>query len=52
MNIYEFLLLALVVVVLAGLIIIRDAITVDGAKTRAALGAFGARIAALFKRGQ
>lgn len=50
MNIYEFLLLALAVVVLAILLIIRDAITVDGAKAKAALGSFSARFTGLFRR--
>ena len=48
MNLYEFLLLALAVLVLAVLIIIRDAITVDGAKAKAALQNVGARVRALF----
>lgn len=50
MNIYEILLLALAVVVLAILLIIRDAITVDGAKAKAALQNVGARVRALFSR--
>lgn len=50
MNLYTFLLALLVVIVAVVLIIIRDAITVDGAKARAALGEFGSRIGGLFKR--
>ena len=50
MNIYEILVLALAVVVLAILLIIRDAITVDGAKAKAALQNVGARVRALFSR--
>ena len=47
----EYLLYALVALVAVVLIIIRDAITVDGAKAKAALQNVGARISALFKRG-
>lgn len=50
MNLYTYLLAALVIVVAAVLIIIRDAITIDGAKARAALSEFCGRVAGLFKR--
>lgn len=50
MNLYEFLLIALLVVVLAVLLIIRDAISVDGARAKAALQNVGARVSALFRR--
>ena len=44
----EFLLYALVALVAILLIIIRDAISIDGAKAKAALQNVGARIAGLF----
>lgn len=50
MNLYTFLLAALVVVVAAVLVIIRDAITIDGSKARAALAAFGSGVAGLFRK--
>ena len=46
----EYLLYALVALVAVLLIIIRDAITVDGAKAKAALQNVSARVSALFKR--
>ena len=50
MNIFEVLLLVGAVLVLGFLLIIRDAISIDGAMARLALADFGARIAGLFKR--
>ena len=46
----EFLLYALVALVAVLLIIIRDAISIDGAKAKAALQNVGARIAGLFRK--
>jgi hypothetical protein len=46
----EYLLYALIALVAILLIIIRDAITVDGAKAKAAIQNVGARVSALFKR--
>lgn len=46
----EYLLYALVALVAVLLIIIRDAISIDGAKAKAALQNVGARVSALFKR--
>lgn len=51
MNIFEILLIIGAVLVLAVLIVIRDAISVDGAKARLAIADFGARVRGLFKRG-
>ena len=52
MNIFEILLIVGAVLILAVLLIIRDAISLDGAAARLALAEFGARISGLFKRGK
>ncbi len=46
----EYLLYALVALVAVLLIIIRDAISIDGAKAKAALQSVGARVRALFSK--
>ena len=51
MNGYLLAFFLLIIAAAIVLIIIRDAITVDGAKAKAALQNVGARISALFKRG-
>ena len=51
MNGYLILFFVVLAMVVAVLLIIRDAITVDGAKAKAAMQHVGARIRALFRRG-
>ena len=51
MNGYLIAFFLLVIAAAIVLVIIRDAISVDGAKAKAALQNFGARIQALFRKG-